>query len=256
VPRPHFLRAFLGSAFVREAAVATLAALVVGAAYLLLQVRAPHEDDVATEPPAVLSKRVPDVTLADSLGTAILALNRAASVRVRVDTEAIHQGQYAGAGLMGLMVPPVQSPDLRLRNVTLDQALHALLWQVAGDRLQHFVEPDGTIVVTDPAYARRPPQVVRMYDVRPLQGEAAAFSLAFARQAFGPAAPGRASDDLLDWSAEQFQVAFERAMGNGQWAHVRHEGVGGYFFVRQTPLRHRRLRALIATMARPQGEGP
>ena len=252
------LRSSRNRGLLKEGAAGVVAFVVVLAAHHFLpQLRRPRP--LAPPQPALLGRVVEEV---DARGTPAEGLRRlaaAAHVSFVIRPEGFDPDQPRESHLPGdfqngawRLVPPPKL-DVRLRHVTLGQALDVLS-ELSPYSLRIADCHENSITLSFWG-DDEPPPVVRMHDLGRLNNEAARFSAAFSRAAFGTVTPA-ASDDLAkQWSRAQLRRVLDNQLP-GPPAVTDNRTVGDYWFLRADPTFQDRVEAFLAVLEDPEARGP
>lgn len=256
----RFLRIVRTRPRVREFIVGIVAALAVVAVHQLLLPRLRSPRPLGPPQPAVLARLIPEVDASGTPAEALKRVARAARVTIVVLPEGFDPDEPRPAGIFGddksKPIPPPKL-DLRLRNVTLGQALGVIrelsLYKFeisdAGDDSISLAFRDGD-----------EPPVIRMHDLGRLNGEAARFAAEFARTALGPAVttaaaangdPAATEARTRRWSAAQLWRVLEQQQ-SGPPGEFDNRKVGDLWFFRAGATFHDEMDAFLAVLEDPE----
>ena len=234
----------------REALAAFAAALVVLLVHQSLpRLRRPRP--LAPPRPVLLSRVVPELDARGTPAEVLKRLAEAARVTFVIHPEGFDPDEprpslFSGDG-PPIPIPPPQL-DLRLRGVTLAQAL--CIVNELSPYVATVTDCRGDVVTLDFLRGQAPPEV-RMHDLSRLDREAAAFSLAFSRTAFGAAAPAAPNAPALEWSQAQLRRVLDRQLP-GPPEVTDNRTAGAYWFLRAEPAFHDHLDGFLAILEEPE----
>jgi len=245
---------------VRGFIVGVAAALAVVAVHQLLLPRLRSSRPLGPPQPAVLSRFIPEVDASGTPGEALKRVGRAAEVTIVVRPEGFDPDEPRAPGIFGddksKPIPPPKL-DLRLRNVTLGQAL-GVIRELSPYKFEIGDAGDDSISLT--FRDGDEPPVVRMHDLGRLNGEAARFSAEFSGTAFGPAATAAAAANgdpaakearTRRWSAEQLWRVLEQQQ-SGPPGEFDNRRVGDLWFFRAGAAFHDEMDAFLAVLEDPE----
>ena len=243
---------------VRGFIVGVAAALAVVAVHQLLLPRLRNSRPLGPPQPAVLSRFIPEVDASGTPGEALKRVGRAAEVTIVVRPEGFDPDEPRAPGIFGddksKPIPPPKL-DLRLRNVTLGQAL-AVVRELSPYKFEISAAGDDSISLE--FRGGDEPPVIRMHDLGRLNGEAARFSAEFSRTAFGPAVSAAANGDAAAteartrrWSAAQLWRVLEQQQ-SGPPGEFDNRKVGDLWFFRAGAGFHDEMDAFLAVLEDPE----
>jgi hypothetical protein len=246
---------------VREFVVGVGAALAVLTIHQLLLPRLRRPRPLGPPQPAVLSRVIPEVDASGTPAEALKRVGRAAMVTIVVRPEGFDPDEPRSPGIFGdensKRIPPPKL-DLRLRNVTLGQAL-GIIRELNPYRFEVSDAGADTIALRFRNGDEAP--VVRMHDLGRLDGEAARFSAEFSGTAFGPAVtaaaaaanggPAAKESRTRSWSAAQLWRVLEEQQ-SGPSSEFDNRRVGDLWFFRARAAFHEEMDAFLAVLEDPE----
>jgi hypothetical protein len=253
----RLLRIARSRSFLKEFVVGVAAGVAVVALHQWLLARLRLARPLESPGPALLARVIPQLDAGGTPAEALKRVARAAHVSLVVrpegfDPDAPRESHSPGDlqdGVWRRIPPPTL--DVRLRNVTLGQALHVVgELSPYGFRITDCHDDSVTLAFGGDDEV---PPVVRMYDLGRLNGEAARFALTFSRAAFGTDAAATASkkDLMTRWSAAQLWRVLDRQLP-GPPVVTDNRAVGDCWFLRADPEFQDGMDAFLAVLEDPE----
>jgi hypothetical protein len=244
----------------REFVVGVAAALAVVAVHQLLLPRLRRPRPLGPPQPAVLSRVITKVDASGMPGEALKRVGRAAKVTIVIRPEGFDPDEPRAPGIFeddrSKPIPPPKL-DLRLRNVTLGQAL-GVVRELSPYKFEISGAGADSIALT--FRDGDEPPVIRVHDLGRLNGEAARFSAEFSGTAFGPAVTAAAAANggpaakearTRSWSAAQLWRVLEQQQ-SGPPGEFDNRKVGDLWFFRAGAPFHEEMDAFLAVLEDPE----
>ena len=251
------LRSFRTRGLLKEGVAGVAAFLMVLALHQFLpRLRRPRP--LAPPQPAVLGRVIEEVDASGTPAEALRRLAAAARVSFVIRPEGFDPDEPRESHSPEDLLPnggwkriPPPKLDLRLRHVTLGQAL-GVLFELSpyGARVKDC--HDDSITLSFWGDDDEPPPVVRMHDLGRLNAEAANFSAAFSRAAFGTVRQATSDDVAERWSRAQLRRVLDYHLLPGPPVVTGNRAVGDCWFLRADATLQDRVEAFLAVLEEPE----